>query len=284
MLLAPRHSRFSFTYDNWGATPTTTIGTSVTPGASGAEGSWTQVATGANIAYDICGIYVRVGAGAGSATFKAHLLDIGVDPAGGTSYTAIINDMMVSESAAQTSVGAGREHFFPMSIKAGSSVAVRVKGNASTAGTVRVWTKFYGGGSAQEMMPCGTYSETIGVTGTAGVSFTPGNAADGSWVSLGTTTNNLWWWQIGHQVNNTTITADVTYVDLAYGDVTNKHIITRVVHNGTTGETVGWLASNQLVWHECYCPVPGGSTLYVRGRSDAAPDTGYEAMALGIGG
>ena len=39
---------------------------------------------------------------------------------------------------------------------------------------------------------------------------TPGNAADGTWTSLGTTSRDLWWWQVGYQIDNTVVTAEYT--------------------------------------------------------------------------
>jgi hypothetical protein len=127
-------------------------------------------------------------------------------------------------------------------------------------------------------------SETIGtITNSNGTSFTPGNAADGSWTSLGTTTNPLWWWQIGYQLDNAAITAEYTYIEIAWGDGSNKHIICERMHQGTTAEQTGSVLNTQVLFHEAYCPVPAGSTIYVRGRCLNAPDSGYNAVAIGIG-
>lgn len=284
MLHVEKSSSQYFTYDNWGANPSATIGTSVTPGASNVEGSWTQVASSANIAQDIYGIYLQVFGGATSAAQKGHLLDIGVDPAGGTSYSPIISNLVCGSSPALTAAGA-REFFFPFFIKAGSSVAVRIQGNNATAGTVRVATRFYGYRTVPEMLPVGQFSETIGtITNSSGVSFTPGNAADGSWVDLGATAKNMWWWQLGYQIDNATITAEYTYIELAWGDGTNKHTIFKIMHGGTTGETCGAAAQTNLLWMAAYARVPAGAHIYVRGRCNNAPDTGYNAVAIGIGG
>lgn len=284
MLGVPGFSSFQWTYDNWGANPAATIGTSVVPGASNAEGSWTQVASAANIANDVYGFYVQIHTGATSASQKDQLFDFGVDPAGGTSYTAIISDLDCGESPALTAAGA-REFFFPMFIKAGSSVAVRCQGSAATAGTVRVAIRFYGKPTRPELVPVGTYSETIGaITGSAGPSFTPGNAADGTWVDLGATTRDLWYWQPGYGVSNATITAEYTYIEFAWGDASNKHTIFKIMHGGTTSETCGAAAQTNMLMHAAYQPVPAGTHLYVRGRCNNAPDTGYHANIVGIGG
>ena len=285
MLYAPNVSTHFFYYDNWGANPSATPGTSVTPGATNAEGTYTQVASSANIAQDIYAMSFRVSDGGTSTAAKNHLMDIGVDPAGGTSYSAIISNIVCGASAPFTAGGGGHNFTFPFFIKAGSSVAVRIQGSNGTAGTVRVGAKFYGYPSRPESFPVGRFSETIGtITNSNGVSVTPGNAADGTWTSLGTTTNPLWWWQICYQLDNGTITAEYTYIDLAYGDGTNKHIIMREMHGGNTSEQIGTSFKSNNNFFECYAPVPGGSTIYARMRCLNAPDTGYNMVAVGIGG
>lgn len=285
MLHVPKQSATYFTYDNWGANPASTIGTSVVPGTSNALGSWTQIASSGNIAQDIYGIYMQIHTGATSAQAKNHLIDIGVDPAGGTSYSAIISDMDISAAPALSAAGA-REHFFPFYIKAGSSVAVRIRGSNATAETVRVAARFYGYRSAPETMQVGSFSETLGaVTASSrGTTITPGNAADGSWLDLGATTNPMWWWQLGYGIDNATITAEYTYFEIAYGDASNKTTIFKVMHGGTTSETCGLAAQTQLLALAAYCPVPAGEHIYVRARCNNAPDTGYHVTVTGIGG
>lgn len=284
MLLAPGFSSYGFKYDNWGANPAGTAGTSVTPGTAGAEGAWTEIAAAASITQDCHWVIIAVHAGATSAQIKDHLLDIGIDPAGGTSYTAFASNIVCGESRS-IDVAVGRVFLLPMFVKSGSSVAARIQGNNATPGTVRVAAKFFGQPSAPEAAPVGQFSETIGtIASSAGASFTPGNAADGTWVSLGTTTNTMWWWQLGYGISNTTITGEMTYIDLAYGDGSNKVTIMRQFHTGNTGEGVADHVGANLNFLECYCPVPAGATIYVRGRCNNAPDTGYTAVAIGIGG
>ena len=285
-LHVPRRAAAQWYYDNFGTNPSATLGTSVTPGATNAEGSWTQIASSANIANDVVGFYIQVTGGATSAAAKNHLLDVGVDPAGGTSYTAVISNLQVGASPAMTAAGLVC-HYFPLGIKAGSSVAVRVQGSNGTAGTVRVVARFYGKVSRPELMPVGRYSQTFGtITDSNGQSFTPGNAADGSWVDLGavTTDKPLWWWQLGFSIDNGTITAEYTYIDLAWGDASNKRIISRMVHGGTTSEVAAFITANHMTPEECYWPVPAGANIYIRGRCNNAPDTGYHATVVGIGG
>lgn len=285
MLLVPGLSSFLWTYSNEPANPvTSSIGTSVTPGASNAEGTYTQIASAANIAHDVYWIYLNVNNGSSTGNARNHLLDLGVDNAGGTSYTTVMSDLVCGDSGTGSSIMGGHHFFFPLFIKAGSTVAVRVQGSTATAGTVRVLAKFYGYPSKPSTMPTAFYSETVGaITNSNGVSFTPGNIADGTWTSLGTTVKPLWWWQLGYQIDNGTVTAETTYIDLAVGDGTNFHQIKRLQHLGTTAEVVGSVRLSNLMHTECYCPVPAGATMYVRGRCGDAPDTGYNAVAVGFG-
>lgn len=129
------------------------------------------------------------------------------------------------------------------------------------------------------------FSETIGtISSSGGVSFTPGNAANGSWVSLGTTVKPLWWWQIACQCSNTTQTGEYVYIQIAFGDGSNKHIILTVMFGNSTSETGGTPLEGNLSFAEAFCPVPAGSSIYIRGRCNNAPDTGYNAVAIGVGG
>jgi len=281
MLLNPVGNFFNWKYTNWTTPSSSSAGTSVIPGASNAEGAWTQIASAANIAQDVYCIWIMVSSGSSSSNQKDHLLDIGVDPAGGTSYTAIINNIVCGQST--PAFNGGKQFVFPIFIKAGSSVAVRVQGSNATAGTVRVSMYFYGQPTNPEAVLVGQYSETVGtITGSAGVAFTPGNAADGVWASLGVTTRPCWWWQLCPQVSNGTITAQYTFVDLAYGDGTNMVMIIEglyMLYNTTSEDQ-----EQPISLIHGFCDVPAGATLYVRGHCNGAPATGYNAVAVGIGG
>lgn len=284
MLHVPGLSAYNFMFDNWGANPGASIGTSVIPGTSNAEGSWTQIAASSDITQDCFWLYLQIHSGATSAAAKNHLLDIGIDPAGGTSYVSFFDNLVAGCSPSLTTSGA-REHCFPIFIKAGSSVAVRIQGSNATPGTVRVAARFYGQPTRPEAVPVGRFAQTFGtITNSLGKSITPGNAADGSWADLGAVTNPLWWFQLGYQIDNGTITAEYTYLDVAWGDGSNKVQMFRVMHGGTTAEVCGLAAQTQMLACAAYNPVPAGANIYVRGRCNNAPDTGYNVTVVGIGG
>jgi hypothetical protein len=239
------------------------------------------VASSANIAQDVYFVMIDISGAALSTVAKNQLLDVGVDPAGGTSYTAVVSNFVCGSS---NNFGSGipRPLHFPMFIKAGSSVAVRVQGSHSTAGTIRITAKFYGQPSRPEFFPVCQYSETIGaITNSNGVSFTPGNAADGTWVSLGTIAKPAKWVQLGCQIDNGTMSGHQTYVDLGVGDNTNKRTLIRTMIQSTTGEIISELVAGNLGW--CEVDLPAGAELWIRGRNSAAPVTGYNGNAVIFG-
>ncbi|NBT33031.1 MAG: hypothetical protein EBT13_14315, partial [Rhodobacteraceae bacterium] len=70
MLMPSGGSVQGWSYRNWGANPSATPGTSITPGASNAEGAWTQVASSANIAADVVGFHLQLFAAATATTIN----------------------------------------------------------------------------------------------------------------------------------------------------------------------------------------------------------------------
>jgi hypothetical protein len=260
------------------ANPSTSPGVSVTPG-SGSKGSYVQLCSAANMAYDCYGILLWVTAGNTTATIRDILLDIGTDPAGGTSYSQVIGINNIFVPQASNAIQGGRWFYFPLFIKAGISVGAR--GQASNASTFAVTARFFGRPSDPDMCMAGQYSETIGVSGNGGTPFTCGNTAgEGSWTSLGTTTRACWWWQLaaGHNVGTTT--AQMYFFDLAYGDGSNKHLIIENLPQINPGSAE---ASGNPLWPLGYWYVPAGATLYVRGSASGTSETN-EAVAVGIGG
>ena len=123
MLLGVGKTGFNWWY-SLQTTPSTTPGVSVTPG-SGSKGSYVQLASGANLVNDVYGLLLWIVAGNTTATIRDILLDIGIDPAGGTSYAQLggINNIFVPQAG--NAVQGGRMFYFPLFIKAGQSVGAQ---------------------------------------------------------------------------------------------------------------------------------------------------------------
>lgn len=281
-LLTNARSGFLQRYTNQSG-PSTTPGTSVTPGASGSEGSATVIATSGNITFNVYGIYLWITGGSSTGVSKMHLLDIGFDPAGGTSYTWVVNNLQVgmSGSAAQ----GGIDMYVPFFIPAGSQVAVRIQGSQATAGTVRVAAIFYGKPSHPETTQRMTKSETIGtVTSSRGVVVTPGaSAAEGSWTSIAASTFRYRYVLPTMQIDDGTMTAHQIYFDIAYGDGTNFVIVAENINAAvvSTAEAVYVaLASSQ---RDFWCDAPSGATWYIRASvSQATAESNYSFLVTGF--
>jgi hypothetical protein len=257
--------------------PSTAPGTSITPG-SGSKGSWYQLASGANLAQDVYEIIVWVFNGNTTATVRDIIMDIGVDPAGGTSYNVLLADILVSQ--ASNAVDGGRWFRFPIFIKGGSSVGVRGRASNTTAFYVQI--QFFGRPSAPDLLRVGQYSETMGASGNGGTGINVGNTgAEGSWVQLGTTTRALWYMTLCVGCSNGTTTSNRNYFDLAIGDASTKIIIVENLPAflpGTAERT-----GNPMLGH-AYWKIPASTNVYARGACQGTAVTGWQALAIGIGG
>lgn len=251
--------------------------TNANGGVANTESGWTEILS--NITDDAWLLALSFSGGGGSATAPQILADIGVDPAGGTSYTAIISNIVAGMRPGRTDP---MLYLFPFFCPAGSAFALRHQSNLTTPGTHANLVVF-GKPSRPEICMKGSFSETIGtVTNSSGVDVTPGTGAEGSWTEIGTTSKDMWWWELSCQPNDTTTNAVATSFDLAFGDASNKHIIidNQMFVYGTVEQ--GSISTQMQVSH--YCPVPGGSTMYVRGHCSGTPDAGWNCLIHGIGG
>lgn len=166
--------------------------------ASGAKGSW--VSLGAAVAQDTFGIRIFLGDGANSAQDNTHMIDIGADPAGGTGYGALIPNLFCMGPDSVGGVNFNHASwFFPLFIKAGTTLAARAQIKGVTTDSVKVGVRLYQKPSHPERWRTGMAVETLGAdTGnTRGTVLTTGSpsSAFGNWTSLGNAANDAWWMQ-----------------------------------------------------------------------------------------
>lgn len=252
--------------------PLTTGGTVITP-VVGSKGGWAQVF--ASLANDTYGLMILVHNSRTSAANRSYAIDVGIGGAG--SEQVIIPDL-IGSNAGVTNNTCGIWYYFPIFIPAGTRVAVRAQGSVTT--TCRVIVRAMQLPRDPTMVKTCGYVEKLGITGIVGTALTPGTTSEGSWVSVGTTTRDLWWWQLGVQVPVADVAHNQTFLhfDIAVGDGTNFTVIAPDIQvSVTTGEEMGKALS---VFCEHW--VPSGSTIYVRGQADVAPDN-YEVCVYGAG-
>lgn len=257
-------------------TPTLTYGTLLTGNAT-ANGVGAWVSCIGALAEDVYGIQITFTDNNTNATARTAVADIGVDPAGGTAFSAVIPDLIHSQ-AGGSGLG-GVTYYFPLFIKAGSSIGARTTQNV-VSGTSRVMIRVFGKPSRPDLIQWGTKVHAIGTKATAssGQALTAGSTnAESAYISLGSPTKLCWWWQVGFGLGNGTVTGLGYHIDLARGDATTKRDIikNRNYQGGTTETLTAWpdFQGFGLAGPE--------STIYARGSCSGTALAGH-VLAYGL--
>jgi hypothetical protein len=259
----------------------TSMGTAVTPG-SGVKGSYSaQILTGAQIAHDCFGILVSFNSGTSTGAARNIVADIGIDAAGGTSYTVKIPDLIASNAATYLSHNGGIHYYFPLRVKAGSSIACRANSSAVTG--FNCWVEVFGRPVDRRAVWAGDEVIAYGITGNTGTTVTAGTVSDGAWTSLGTTTRDHFWWQHGFMSTDTAIAAAQTYhCDVAIG--TSTSALRVAIKDGywvmNTSEASGGPGAAGL--RPCVTTTKAGEIVYGRAQAATTPDTGLSMAAYGV--
>jgi hypothetical protein len=287
MLYVPSPGYHPFRVSNLPATPGTPYGTVVAaPATANTMGSWVQLLPA--LSEDIVGLYVMVNSWQRAGVLdRSLLMDIGIDPAGGASYSVLITNINVGAVGnGMVAAAAGERTFwFPIRIPAGATVAARVQSPVATAANVSVAVMGFGGSSRPEAQFVGSFAQTLGAVpaSSRGTVLTPGNGAFGSYTSLGTTTEDLSWWQFGLGSTDASMAVVYTHYEVAFGDATNKSLLLTFIDGHTSNEYIREFLSGNLIMGQCYCPLPAGTQLWVRALASGAPDTGINASVIGVG-
>ena len=140
---------------------------------TGSMATWQGVIAAGAVTADCHWIEVEVVDTMANATDTSAVLDIGVDPAGGTSYAVAIADLLVGHADdwhSNNGVGGSIRYHLPLKVASGSSVAIRgqtVTGADKNAG---VLVRMRGNVTGTTYVPA--TCTTHGITGTAGTSIT----------------------------------------------------------------------------------------------------------------
>ncbi len=271
-------NEYGWMVQNQTSRPAGFLGTSFTPGQN-TKGSWARLLSAiANDCYkvEICINNVNV-----SAAARDMLVDIGIDEAGGSSYTVKIPDLIGSCASTMDSLG-GIWYVFPLFIKAGSTIAARGSVNNASVGGGRVWIRVWGRPKNPEMCRVGSRVEAIGVTSASsnGTAVTPGTTSDGSWTNIGTTANQNWWWQAGMGVNDSTMAAVNYMLDVAVGSSGEVPLITDQLWRSDASER----HSNYLFATGCERDVAAGTAIYARLQCSGTADANTSVAVYGLGG
>ena len=282
-------NEFALIIDSFGPDGTrpllTSFGASFTPGFN-AYGSYVTLIAGASVTDDAYGILINVN-GIGLNTFARDTnVTIGMDQAGGTAFTDTIIDLVTGcpcNSTSATDLLQGVQWFFPLFIKAGTSIGIKGSQNQATptagSSTVRLFCR----PAHPESIRTGSRVVTYGAVpaSSCGTAITPGTTADGTYTQLGTVAagDAPWFWTVGCGLNNAAVPGgEAHYVDLAVGSSTtvNKQIVTNEKWAVNTSE------STMAVFEGANGTAAPGDLVYGRMQASGAVITGLSMAAYGV--
>lgn len=272
MLWTPANTTHNVTVDSAPGQPTSTNwGAAVTADASAnTKGAWVELISDTAVTTDIYALRIQVnGAVATNGTSPAMLLDIGFDPNGGTSYATHLSNLVIGNTFSLTANGSGSWIYMPCRIPAGSAIAARLQAAVGSR-VVYVSAVAFGGFSHDEALPKANYFENINVDATTSsgtTSLTPGAASEGSWVEIGTASQNLWYVWPSLTTTDTAFGSGIINVDIAIGDATNKKvIITDQMFQTTNTELIATTAAS--AGHFSF--IPANTKIYARAQESTA--------------
>ena len=258
------------------------FGATITP-AQDTYGSYATV-LGTPLSNTAYGIEITIGGIGLSATITDSLTTIGIDPAGGTSYSAFITDLLCTAANAGVAEGIGYKYFFPVRIPAGATIGAKGSIHNATVGVQYVSVKLWTLPTHPEFMPkVGSYVTTFGAdtANSAGTSVTAGTGSQGSYTQLGSAITGLplWYWLVASaSKNDSSHLAGISRTDLAVGDASNKKIV-------VTDQNFAYAANERISAYIKgeYGVAPVGALVYARIWAPSS-DTAYGAIAYGVGG
>ena len=262
MFAAPSVSHFNWSAGALGygdATQGVSVPAHADPHTKGAD-----TAVVSAIAEDCYAMAILISGGSTITTVRRQLTDILIDPAGGTSWSVLINNL-ISNSPAISTGFSGWWYKFPIFLKAGTAIGARTQ-DVVGGSTLRVGVRVYGRPSRPERYNVGTKVQTLGAdtSTTSGTAFTPGATGSmGSYSSsLGTLTRDSWWWQVGNATNDTSLGSITIWLDVA-ANATNKVICAHeILYNSSSNEICSKQAFGAV---QPIQYITAGQDVYVRG-------------------
>jgi hypothetical protein len=182
-LIVPRGPEWGYCTDNTNLAAAQ-FGTTVSAGANNADGTTVTLLTA--LAHDVELLMISMCNYCSDGSLVDTLADILIDPAGGTSWVSLIDDLLAnSENSAQLACSS---YAFPVWIPAGASVGARARNSSTGTSSGSIHIQAYGGNANPGSWWCGQKVTSIGVNpaSSRGTNVTPGvSGAWGSWTDLG---------------------------------------------------------------------------------------------------
>jgi len=250
-LLVPNGPSFAHWSDNLGPMSnnnTTGFGVPVPSGTSSADGADTTVMSA--LAHDCEYLWFACTGLVSGSTAPGALMDLLVDPAGGTSWSEKITDLLVGSSNQNgfnnSSAGISCPFHFPLWLPAGTSIGARIRRQSGTGGNMQVMMMAAGGNRNPASWWCGQKVETIGTmvpSSSIGQVHTPGGGAS----IFGAANNGSGLIRLTVDSTAPFTTGDVLTVNGVLGTVEANGTWTITVISGTTLDLQGSTFVNTYV-------------------------------------
>ncbi len=259
--------------------PISNFGTQVTASATpNTYGSYAEII---ETAADWYGFYMVCTAMNHGGAQANTLITLGKDESGGTSYSDWITDILTGPAGdANQPHSSGVWFYFPLFVPSGTAIAAkRACQRASDTGRIRLY------GQSKPDYPetwwLGGKVETVGANtaDSGGVDVVPGTTSEGSWTSIGTTSNDWRFVQVGIGQKDS-ITSGAQYeLDLSYGTTGGDRILgTPVYFHFGISEEVHKLPHVMGF----YADIPSGSTIYARAQTSSTATDELDVAVYGV--
>jgi hypothetical protein len=261
-----------YTSNLTGTPPAALVGTNFTFGANSADGATVGVIT-TPTARDVHRVVISIGGCSTATNDNSALVDILRDPAGGTSYTNWIDNLVGGFTAtpAAGTIPLSQHYDFPIFLRAGATLAVRARKNGATAATTgRIVVHLFGDPSRPEQWWCGQGIESLGIDeGTSkGTAHTPGNSgAFSAYATIGTSTRRYGNLALAINGSDGVMTAVGYYWQIGIGSAQAPGTPT-FYHANSTGE----VSARSSFLHSIPCDIPAGTALRVRGTASGTAE------------
>lgn len=282
MLHTPQNT-FKGIITNMTGRPSSTWGTQLTPG-NNTYPAYTEVLS--DTAFDCYGIEITIHSNLYTGEARDLIVKIGIDHAGGTTYTDNEILHLLATNCSTPPFGAKR-YYFPLYIPAGSAIAASASVNHATVRTVYVGVRLFGRPTRPELVRAGRYVDTFGAVeaSSRGAAITSGTTSEGSWteVTSGNTTRPYWFWQVGWGANDLSLGGVFYAMDVAFGSAGAEEIVlSDILHlsSGTAEQAVFPLPN----LFACVGEVGIGKRIYVRMQCSGTADSNLSTIVYAMGG
>lgn len=272
-MLASAANIWSYYANSYETSPDLSMGQNFTTGANDTDG--TAITLLSALSYDVHFVRISVNCPGASTADGNAAGDLLVDPAGGTSWSSKIDDLVIGFSGVSNQRAWNAVYNFPLYIKAGTSIGWRAK-TVHTADLTQgqVLVEVFGQPSRPELIWCGNGVETLGISDSKGTGITPGNNAWGSWTSVGSTTVHHFK-SVQYGFNGTDATSSTLQYYFQVG--------TNSVQLAGSGQHTALVSTSESAeknstGYPIPCNIPAGTQMQMRARCSSAPETTYVAV------